>query len=112
MPVTDDQMSWAVEMLVDKKGAASRARAAHEYNQKMEKAVLAKIYASAPPDCKTQGDRENYARSHPDYLAHLDQIKATAFEDYEARNKREAARAVIEAWRTEQSNQRTLAGVR
>ena len=106
MPITDKQVEWALGILVDKDGIAAAARAAHDHISDMDKVVLAKLMMDAPDEHKSAAAREMWARSHDTYVHHLEQKKAIAEMDYRAREKRTAASAVIEAWRTEQSNAR------
>ena len=52
------------------------------------------------------------ARADPAYQAHLEQVKLIKEVDYTWRDRRSAAAAIIEMWRTEQSNIRAAERVR
>lgn len=104
--ITEQQVQWAMDILIDRESNAAKSRAAHEHMGDLDKVVLAKLMNDAPDDLKSAAARENWARAHPSYEAHLDQKKVLAEMDYKARDRRSAASAIIEAWRTEQSNAR------
>lgn len=105
--ITDTQVEWAINILLDRDAAGAKSRAAHDYLQDMDKVILARLIIEAPSDIKTATARENWARTHPDYITHLEEKRAIAEADYQARNRRAAASAIIEAWRTECSNARS-----
>jgi hypothetical protein len=109
--ITEQQVQWAMEILIDRESQAAKARAAHEHTSDMDKVILAQLMFEAPAEIKTVGVRESWARMHPDYRAHLDQKKTLAEMDYKARDRRSAASAIIEAWRTECSNARAGAKI-
>lgn len=104
--ITDKQIEWAMEILIDRESQAAKSRAAHEHMSDLDKVVLAKLTNDAPDSIKAAASREAWARAHPNYEAHLEQKKVLAEMDYKARDRRSAASAIIEAWRTEQSNAR------
>jgi hypothetical protein len=104
--ITEQQVQWAMDILIDRESNAAKARAAHEHMSDLDKVVLAKLTNDAPDDMKSAAARETWARAHPQYEAHLEQKKVLAEMDYKARDRRSAASAIIEAWRTEQSNAR------
>jgi hypothetical protein len=107
--ITQDQVQWAVDILLAADEAA-KARAAAEWMDDQTKSVLAEIMREI--DAKSIAEREMIARSMPSFRAHLEALKQCRAADYAWRNKRSAAEAIIEAWRTYQSNQRTLERVR
>jgi hypothetical protein len=104
--ITEQQVQWAMDILIDRESQAAKARAAHEHMSDLDKVVLAKLTNDAPDDMKSAAARETWARAHPQYEAHLEQKRVLAEMDYKARDRRSAASAIIEAWRTEQSNAR------
>ena len=106
MPVTDKQLEWAMEVLLDRDQSAAKARAAHEYMSDLDKVVLSKLMAQSNE--KSAAAKEAWARAHPDYEAHLEAKKEIAEMDYSKRDRRAAATAIIDAWRTEQSNARAM----
>lgn len=104
--ITEQQVQWAMDILIDRESKAAKSRAAHDHLQDMDKVILARLALDAPDEIKAISSREAWARSHPDYLDHLTQKRAVAELDYTARDRRAAASAIIEAWRTECSNAR------
>lgn len=106
--ITDEQLHRAFEIINDE--AHAKARAAHEYMDDLTKTVLAKLMASS--NAKSAVEREQYARSHPDFEAHLKAVQEVAELDYVGRQKTDAAKAVFEAWRTIQANDRALEKIR
>jgi hypothetical protein len=109
--ITDKQLEWAMDILIDRESNAAKSRAAHEHMSDLDKVVLAKLTHDAPDDCKSATARENWARMHPSYREHLEQKKVLAEMDYKARDRRSAASAIVDAWRTEQSSARLAARV-
>lgn len=109
--ITEQQVQWAMDILIDRESNAAKARAAHDHVSDMDKVVLSQLIFEAPADLKTAGAREGWARMHPDYRAHLEQKRVLAEMDYKARDRRAAASAIIEAWRTECSNARVGAKI-
>ena len=109
--ITEQQVQWAMDILIDRESQAAKARAAHEHTSDMDKVVLAQLMFVAPAEMKTAGAREGWARMHPEYRAHLEQKRTLAEMDYKARDRRSAASAIIEAWRTECSNARAGAKI-
>lgn len=109
--ITEAQVQWAMDILIDRESQAAKARAAHEHMGDLDKVVLAKLTHDAPDDLKSSAAREAWARAHPNYSAHLEQKKVLAEMDYKQRDRRSAASAIIDAWRTEQSSARMAARV-
>jgi len=107
--ITDKQLDWAMEILIDRGSEAAKARAAHEHMSDLDKVVLAKLMNQAPDECKSVNAKEQWARGHDDYGVHLSAKKELSELDYSKRDRRSAASAIVDAWRTEQSNAR-LAG--
>lgn len=102
--ITEKQLEWAMEILIDRNSEAAKARAAHEHMSDLDKTVMAKLMAQSNE--KSAAAKEAWARAHPDYEKHLEAKKELAEMDYSKRDRRSAASAIIEAWRTEQSNAR------
>lgn len=107
--ISEDQVEWALDILRAADDAA-RARASAEYMDDSTKTVLAEIMREI--DAKSVAEREMIARTLPSYKEHLKALKECRAADYAWRNKRAAAEAIIEAWRTYQSNQRTMDRIR
>ncbi|WP_300396337.1 hypothetical protein [Henriciella sp.] len=107
--ITEKQLEWAMEILIDRHNESAKARAAHEHMADLDKVVLAKLMAQSGE--KSAAAKEAWARAHPDYENHLAAKKELAEMDYSKRDRRSAASAIIEAWRTEQSNARATARI-
>lgn len=104
--ISEKQFSHAMSILMDTEGAAAKARAAAEHMDDLTKTVLAECMDLC--DEKSVAGREAFARQHPRYREHLDTLRTLREEDYRWRNRRSAASAVVDAWRTEQSNARAF----
>ena len=60
---------------------------------------------------KTVGERQATALTSPEYESALTEWRLLAENYYRERDKREAAVAVIDAWRTQQSDMRAMGRV-
>jgi hypothetical protein len=109
--ITEKQIEWAMEILIDRESNAAKNRAANEYMDDLTAVVLAKLINEAPDSLKSADARKAWALAQPQYTAHIEQKKAVAEMDYKARDRRSAASAIIDAWRTEQSSARLAARV-
>jgi hypothetical protein len=85
-------------------GEHSSARAAYEFAEKQLKVVLAK--AEIASNGKTVGERQASALASPEYARALHDFQLIARTYYRARDRREAASAIIDGWRTQQSDNR------
>lgn len=92
-----------------KSGDHAAARAAYEFSEKQLKVILAKAVAAS--NAKTVAERENEGLRSMDYERALGQFQMVAGTYYKERDRREAAVAIIDAWRTQQSDQRAMARV-
>jgi hypothetical protein len=108
--ITDRMVEQALRYLTDPQHEASRARAAAEHMDDLTRTVLAKLMMES--EHKSAAAKEMDARAHPDFEAHLEALKACREVDYMWRNRLSAANALIEMWRTEQSNIRAAEKVR
>ena len=106
--VPDRDVERALELLGNEEGAG--ARAAHEYMDALTKTILAELMAKS--DESSAVGKENWARAQPEFREHLVKVGELAKRDYVWRRRYEAASAKIDAWRTEQSNQRAMEKVR
>lgn len=109
--ITEKQVQWAMDILIDRENSAAKNRAANEYMDDLTGVVLAKLINDAPDSLKSADARKAWALAQPQYSAHIDQKRAIAEMDYKARDRRAAASAIIDAWRTEQSSARLAARV-
>ncbi len=105
--IPDSHIQRAFDILKDSNHAT--ARAAYEFTEKQLKVILAK--AAAASNATSVAQRENEALRSDEYERALDQFRAIADAYYTARDKREAAVAIIDAWRTQQSDQRAMGRV-
>lgn len=87
----------------------AKARAAHEYAEKRLKVVLAKVQLTA--NGKTVGEREATALASEEYEAACKHARMIAETYYSLKDQRDAASATLDAWRTQQSDQRALGKV-
>jgi len=108
MLVSDDDMHHVLETLSDDTGAAHRA--AHEYLDTLTKTVLAELMGES--DAKASTEREQWARAQPRFKDHLLRVHNAAKADYQARQRYSAANAKMEAWRTQNANNRAAERVR
>ena len=102
--IPEQKVKEALKVLTDHDGEYSQTRAAHDFGLKMEKIVLAEQMLES--DAKSIAAREAEAKMSSAYRQAIEQTKEIAELDYKNRAKREAAAAIIEVWRTEQSNER------
>lgn len=105
MHIPERHVEHAFDILKDSDHA--KARAAHEHAEKHLKVVLAECLLNA--DGKTVGEREAQALASEKYRLALNDFRLVAEVYYTARDRREAAAAIIEAWRTQQSDLRAMA---
>ena len=106
MPITDDEIEKAVDYLRDNATVAAQARANRVYMEEYRKSVKAQLMQHKTLD--SIGAQERYAYAHPEYLAHLEALKAAVFEDEKHRFLLEAAKAKLDAWRTQEATGRAL----
>lgn len=105
--IPDNHVEHAFEVL--KSGKHAAARAAYEFAEKQLKVTLAKAELGA--NGKTVGERQASALCSPEYERALTAFKLVAENYYQERDRREAAAAIIEAYRTQQSDLRSMARV-
>lgn len=105
--VTEDKVEHALAILADKDGIASSARAAHQFEAERTKTIKARLMARCNE--KSVAAREMYALAHEEYEAHLKHVQILAENDLYHRDRRQAAQAVIDVWRSENATNRTFA---
>lgn len=101
--VTDAQVEHALKCLQD--WNAAKARAAHEYLDDYTKVLISELGEQAD-EAKSQAAKEDFARRHPDFKAHLDQKRDAAQMDYQHRQRLSASLAIIDLYRTQAANER------
>lgn len=104
MHVSDRLVEQAFERLRSTDHAI--ARAGYEIAEKNLKVVLARAEIQA--NGKTVGERQATALTSPEYESALIEFRQLAENYYRERDKREAAAAIIDAWRTQQSDMRAM----
>ena len=105
--IPETHVQHAFDLL--KSGDHATARAAYEFAEKQLKVTLAKAELQAAG--KTVGERAAIALTSPEYERALTAFQHIAASYYRERDRREAAVAVIDAWRTQQSDMRALGRV-
>ena len=104
MFISEHQIQAAFDVLHSQDHA--RARAAYEYAQQRLKVAFAKARQSA--EGKTVGERDDSATTSEAYQGALKSFHLIAETYYLERDRREAASAVIDAWRTQRSDERAM----
>lgn len=107
MHVPEAHVQHAFDILKSQDHA--KTRAAYEFGEKHLKVVLAK--AQIASNGKTIGEREASALASPEYERALVDFRMVAELYHLARDRRDAASAIIDAWRTQQSDLRALGKV-
>ena len=105
--ITDDDVDKAVEYLRTNARAAAQAKANRIYLEEYRKVVKAQIQREN--DNLALGTQEAIAYADARYKQHLDVLKEAIEKDEYNRWMMTAAEAKIEAWRTQQANQRAEA---
>ena len=108
--VTDDDVEKALSFLRRNCNVAAKARADRLYLEefkKTKKAMLMQQAAEGNPSM-TIGLQEREAYAHPEYLELLEGYRVAIENDEKARFGVLAAQITIDAWRTQESNQRAM----
>lgn len=105
--ISDEEVQEAFHAL--QSGEHSKRRAAYEYAEKRLKIALAKALLEV--DGKNAAERDARALTSEAYQQAVSSFRAISEAYHEARDRREAASAVIEAWRTQQSDRRAMRNV-
>ena len=103
--ITDAQVEHAMKCIQD--WTAAKARAAHEYLDDYTKTLLAEIGSEAE-DLRSQAAKDDFARRHPRFIAHLQQKRDAAELDYMHRQRVAASMAILDLYRTMSANERGL----
>ena len=94
----------AVDYIIKHAGTFAKAKSQRVYLEEFRKSKKAILMAESTD--KAANAREQYAYSHPEYLALLDGIRAAVETEEKLRWDMIAAQARVEIWRTEQANNR------
>lgn len=102
--ITDEAIEEALNYLSTSADIAAAARGGRLRAEFERKRVKSRLILQSNE--KSLGLREAWAECHPDYTEACEaEVKALEADEY-YRNKRNACDAIIEAWRTENANQR------
>lgn len=102
--IADEAIEEALQYLATSSEMAAAARAARLRGEFERKRVRSRLILQSNE--KTMGMKEAWAECHPDYVSACEaELKAFEADEY-YRNKRNACDAIIEAWRSEQANNR------
>jgi len=104
--ISDAEIEKALDYLRDNAEAAAQARANRIYIEEYRKSKKALLMKQSNVEAISAQERDAYA--HPEYQEFLQGLRAAVFEDERHRFLLQAANAKIDAWRTEQSNQRAM----
>lgn len=96
----------AINFMIKNAEAYAKAKANVTYLEEFRKSKKAMLFSSAIGH--TVADRENYAYSHPEYLAVLDGIHAAVEEAERLRWMLVAAQARIDVWRSQEASNRGI----
>lgn len=102
--IPDDRVERALGVLHSDRAAL--ARAAYEIAEKRLKVTLARIASSS--NAKTVSERETFALTSDEYADALRDFEILAKEFYAAKDQRDAAEALLDAWRTLQATNRSM----
>lgn len=104
--ITNEDVDKALDFLMSNAEAAAQARAERIYVDEYRKTIKAQIMREH--DGKPVGVQEREAYADERYIAHLDAVRSAVATDERMRFMKEANMAVIEAWRTQCSNERAF----
>lgn len=102
--ISDEDVDKAVEYLRTNARPAAQAKANRMYAEEYRKVVKAQIMREHMMD--PLGGQERNAYADPRYKQHLEAVREAVEKDEYNRWMMSAAEAKIEAWRTQQANQR------
>lgn len=101
--ITDSQMDKAINYLAETDDAAAQAKARLSILEKQEKTVLGVSFLTSNGNNQ---EREYQARTSDEYIKWQQEHGDAVLEHETYRNKRIRAEAVIEVWRSINSNRR------
>ena len=104
--IPDSEIQKALDYLRDEADHAAQARANRVYAEEYRKSLKARLKKES--NATSNAAQEDDAYAHPDYLAHLEALKAAVHADEKHRFMLSAAGAKIDAWRTQKSYSKTM----
>lgn len=106
--IRDETVHAAFDMLESHAQPAAAAKAMRERREDERRAAKARAFLKATG---TAGERESHSLLDEDYRQACERFYAAVEADEEYRNQRSKCEAIIEAWRTVQSNFRAMGKV-
>lgn len=103
--IRDETVHAAFDMLESNAQPAAAARAMRERREDERKAAKARVFLKSTGSV---GERESHAILSEEYRIASEGYYAAIEADEEYRNQRSKCEAIIEAWRTVQSNYRAM----
>lgn len=103
--ISDESVERTLDWLHETADAAAKARANRTYLEEYRKSLKALLMAKHKD--KPIGAQEREAYADPEYIAHLEVIRAAVEEDERFRWQYVAAQAKFDAWRSFQATART-----
>lgn len=105
--MSDETLERALNFMRDKAKDLADAKANRVYLEQFRKSKKAILFQEAPGG--TIADRENYAYSHPDYLALLEGLKEAVEVEELLKYQMRAAELKISVWQSEAALKRAEA---
>lgn len=103
--ITDERVEAAFDWLLEQGGNSAKAKADKELTEDLVKAFKAEIFLQSKG---TVAERNAKADCHPKVIEAITQKARAAGADNWYSNERKHHMTIIEVWRTEQSNLRSL----
>lgn len=97
--IEEHEVDSAVDFLRDKASEAAQKRATREYLEEFKKSKRAMLRLQS--NGTTEGAKDDFAYSHPEYLELLDGLRVAIEQDEEIRFLARAAETKITAWQTQ-----------
>lgn len=104
--ITDEKVEAAVDFLRTNGTKAAKAKAERIYVEEYRKVVKAQLMRERMSE--PLGGQESFAYSEQRYIDHLKVVRDAIQEDTAHHWAMKAAEATLEAWRTQQANERAL----
>lgn len=104
--ISDADIEKALDYLRDSVEEAAQARANKVYLTEYRKTKKAELMNQSNE--ASEAAKERFAYSHPEYAEFLLGLKEGIYQDAKHDFLRDAADAKIEAWRTQQANERSI----
>ncbi len=111
--ITQEEVEQGLRYMRQHAADLASAKANRIYITHYLTSCLAILYSEAPGEYNQRKftsveDRKNWALSQPQYLKQLDALKIAVQEEELHKWKMEAANAIVEVWRTQESTNRMI----